>query len=128
MNQDSVPDIKAEMKTEEDILVPEWIKTEIKKKEHDLHVDLEGFVCLICEMRHVNEESFIQHVQQHHSTYETSQYNDNLSQMIMGIKEVSPAKMLLASLSLLGHSTKKHSPDPRATPPITHFPITRLPQ
>ena len=59
MNQDSVPDIKAEVKSDEDILVPEWIKTEIKKEEHDLHVDLGGFVCPTCEMRHVKEESFI---------------------------------------------------------------------
>ena len=35
---------------------------------------------------------------------------------------------VLASLLLLGHSARKHSPDPRATPPITHFPMTRLPQ
>ena len=78
MNQDSVPDIKAEIRTEEDILVPQWIKTEIKKEEDDLHVDSGGFICPTCEMRHDNEESFIQHVQQHHST-STRQEDDNLS-------------------------------------------------
>ena len=83
MNRDSQPDIKAEIKTEEDILVPEWIKTEIKKEEDDLHVDSGGFICPTCEMRPVNRESFIQHVQQHHST-STSQHNDNLSHIDNG--------------------------------------------
>ena len=79
MNQDTSTYVKAEIKTEENISVPEWIKAEIKKEDDESFVDPGGFICPTCEMRYVNEESFLKYGQQHHST-STGKNNSHFSQ------------------------------------------------
>ena len=83
MSDVTLPDVKVEIKTEEDILVPELIGTEIKKEEDDSFVYPGGFTCTTCKIWCVNEDTFIEHIRQHPIT-STSQDNDPLSQFDYG--------------------------------------------
>jgi hypothetical protein len=67
MKDDLEPLVKDEMKIEEDMLTAAMLKRDFKKEEHD-PIQSKCFDCPTCSIRYTNEESFVEHIQQHHIT------------------------------------------------------------
>ena len=111
MKGESVTEMKSEVKMEEDNILPELIKNEIKE-EDELPVKSEGFYCPIYKIRYIKEDTFIEHAQCYNST-SVGQKNRSFSKSVITTDSKLYRTSLLETESVtVTHNTLKSSEFP----------------